>query len=178
LLLAAALGAAMGCAGDSTPGTGAGSGGSGGSGGNGEDSGGVGGGGKTDTTFDCSLRTDVDAYVANMSKKGKNNLITFQLIQSDPGPPIKGDNDFEMKITNADGTPVTQGLTVRVWMPEHNHDSLIPPTVVYDEMTGTYEVNPVSTKIMGGVWRVSLRVARPDDKDIDIDAADFNFCIR
>jgi len=177
VLLLAALSAPMGCAGDSNSGTGGGSGGTGGATGTGG-TGGVGGGGSVDSSTDCALRTDVDTYVANMMKPGKNKIMSFQLIESKPGPPIKGDNDWKVKVTDAGGMPVSQGLRVRVWMPGHGHDALVSPEISYDAMTSTFGLKPVSLKIMGGVWRITLTVTPPDDPQVAIDIADFDFCIR
>ena len=175
---------AVGCSGDSNDGSGAGSGGTGtgagtaGTGGTTSGSGGgSGGGGDLDSSTDCSLRTDIDTYAANMMKKGKNNIMSFLLVQSDPGPPIKGNNAWKIKVTGADGMPVSQGITIRVWMPEHGHDSPSKPTITYDNATGTYGLKPINMSVMGGVWRVSVTMNDNSDPPIPVDLADFNFCI-
>lgn len=168
---------ATGCSDDSTPGTSAGSGGSGGATTGSGGTGGSGGGGAKDGSLDCTFFADVDTYVANMSKPGKNNLMSFKIVESTPAPPAKTDNALKIQITDMSGMPVTQGLKVRVWMPEHGHDSPKTPIIAYDAMTSTYTINPVSTKVMPGVWRVSLRIADPSDEQISVDLADFNFCI-
>jgi hypothetical protein len=172
-----ALSLAAGCSDDSTPGTPAGSGGAGGATTGTGGTGGGGGSGDKDGSTDCMLFPDVDTYVANMSKPGKNNLMSFKVVESTPAPPAKTDNAFKVQVTTTGGMAVTEGLKVRVWMPSHGHDSPIPPGVTYDPMTSTYTIKPVSTKVMPGVWRVSLRIADAMDEQISVDLADFNFCI-
>ncbi|HMI88387.1 MAG TPA: hypothetical protein VK550_30095 [Polyangiaceae bacterium] len=157
-----------------------GAGGAGGSGGTGAGTGGTGGssvGGSTDGSTDCSLRAEVDTYSANMTKRGKNNIMSFLLIQSDPAPPIKGNNVFKLKVTGSDGMPVSKGLALRVWMPEHRHDSPSLPMVTYDAASGSYTLNPIDLSIMPGVWRISPTINDESDPPIPIDTADFNFCI-
>jgi len=169
-----------GCSGDSNPGS---SGGTGGTGGVTTGTGGTGGisdSGNKDESTDCTLRADLDTYVANMSKKGKNNLMSFQIVESTPAPPAKTDNVFKVKITDAGGMPVTTRLRIRVWMPEHGHDSPEIPIITFDAATSTFELNPISMRVMGGAWRVTLDVMEPKDADpadIPIDTVDFNFCI-
>ena len=173
---------AVGCSGDSNDGApgsgGAGTGGTtAGTGGTTSGSGGTGGGGNLDSSTDCSLLADVDTYTANMMKKGKNGIMSFLLVQSDPGPPIMGNNVFKLKVTGADGMPISKGLTIRVWMPAHIHDSSSRPTIRYDAATGTYELNPIDLSRMGGVWQVYLTVNDDGDPPVPIDQAEFNFCI-
>src|SRR5689334_14433651 len=96
LALIGAMALTSACAGDSNGSGGAGTGGSGGSGAGG--AGGTSPGGSDgsidpDSSTDCSLRTDVDTYAANMARKGKSQVLSFQLVKSDPGPPVKGSND-------------------------------------------------------------------------------------
>jgi hypothetical protein len=165
----------VGCSGDSNTATGSGgSGGSTGSGGSG--GGGAGGGGNVDSSTDCAVRTDVDHYVANMTKQGTNGLMSFLLIQSDPAPPVFGNNVWKLKVTDAAGMPVTKGLTVSVFMPEHGHNSPIPPTITYDAATGVYGLDPIYLS-MGGKWRVTFSITDPNDSAIVIDKVEFFFCV-
>jgi len=178
LLIVTAVGFAAGCSDDANPGSAAGAGGSGGSGGSGT-TGGTGGGGNVDSSTACSVMTNVDSYVANMAKPGKSKIMSFQLVQSNPGPPIKGKNEWKVKITDAAGMPVNKGLTVKVWMPTHGHDSPEAPVISFDAATSTFTLTPVNMSTMGGTWRVTLTVNDLSDPSVPVpvDAADFDFCV-
>jgi YtkA-like len=179
LLLLAALVTGAGCSGDSNTATGGGSAGSatsGGTGGTIGGGGGAGGGGNIDSSTACAVRTDVDLYSANMTKKGVNGLMSFLLIQSEPGPPINGDNSWKIKVTDASNSPITTDLVVEPFMPEHGHPSTKTPKVTYDATTGTFKVEPIYLS-MSGKWRVRLKVTDPSDSTLDLDRADFFFCV-
>jgi len=177
LLALGAIGFAAGCSGDdANPGSTAGAAGSGGAGGSGG-SGGAGGMCNATSTA-CICQTDpMDTYVANMVKEGTNKAFSFQLVQSTPAPPIKGDNTWKIKITDMAGMPVNKGLTLRVWMPMHRHDSLTPPVVTYDEATSTYSFKPIDLGAMGGIWQVIITVNDPSNPGVPVDSATFNFCV-
>jgi hypothetical protein len=180
LVIVSALGFAAGCSDATNPDAAGGTGGSGGSGGSGTSGGGgSGGGGSAETSTACAIKTNVDSYVANMSKQGKSKSMLFQLVQSNPGPPIKGKNEWKVKITDAAGMPVSSGLTVRVWMPEHGHDSPTAAKITYDAATSTFALIPVDMSTMGGTWRVTLTVNDLTDPSVPVplDAADFDFCV-
>jgi hypothetical protein len=171
LLVASAFAFAAACSDDASPGATGGAGASGGSGG----SGGAGGMCNATSTA-CACQTDpMDIYVANMAKPGVNKQLTFQLIQSNPGPPIKGNNDWKVKITDSAGTAVGTGLTVKVWMPKHVHDSLTAPKITYDTASSTFRLNPIDLGLMGGLWRITLMV--DDTGGVTADKADFDFCV-
>ena len=172
LFLTGALGLAGGCSDDASPGAAGGSGGSGGSTGG---SGGAGGMCNATSTA-CVCQTDpMDTYVANMAKVGLNQKLTFQLIQSNPAPPIKGSNDWKVKITDMAGAAVSTGLTIRVWMPKHGHDSPTPTKITYDAASSTFDLNPIGLSLMPGIWRVSMTVK--DASNVLADQADFDFCV-
>ena len=173
VLVVGAIGLAAACSDDANPGA---TGGTGGAGGSGATGGSAGAGGMCNATSTaCACQTDpMDVYTANMAKTGLNNKLTFQLIQSNPGPPIKGKNDWKVKITDG-STAVGTGLAVRVWMPKHMHDSLTATQISYDSATSTFRLNPVDLGLMGGIWRISLTVN--DSSGIISDKADFDFCV-
>jgi len=173
LLMLAAMTAPAACAGDSNNGgAGGSSGGSGGAGGSGVED-----GGKSDTSTACAVATGVDTYVANLIKKGKNNVLSFQLVQSDPAPPIEGTNVWKVKVLGSDSMPIANDkLSVDIFMPGHNHNTPIPPIVSYDDGGKTFTINPTHFS-MGGTWRITLSVYDPGDDSIPIDSVQFFFCV-
>jgi hypothetical protein len=175
VLMLAAMGAPTACS-DS------GNGGAGGAGGSGV-SGGAGGGSTVDARVDpetstgCAVITDVDTYVANLTKIGRNGVLSFQVIQSDPAPPAEGSNVWKVRVLGGDGMPIADDeLGVEVFMPGHEHNTPIPPIVSYDGATKTFAVNPVHFS-MGGRWRITLSVMDPSDPTIPLDSAQFFFCV-
>jgi hypothetical protein len=178
LLFIGAVGLAAGCSGDSSAATGGSSGGSGGSSAGGTSGGGGSGGGDLDggdSTFLCSVRPGVDQYAANMTKKGTKGLMSFLLIQSNPAPPIMGSNAWKLKVTGSDGMPVSQGLVVDVFMPDHGHPSPLSPTVTYDPATGVYGLDPIYLSMVG-MWRITFTITDPNDSSLIIDKVEFFFC--
>jgi hypothetical protein len=166
---------AAGCAGDDNSGTGGNTGGAGGSGGSGG-AGGSGGGLDQDSSTSCASRTDVDLYTANMTKKGKMGTHSFLLLQSDPAPPARGDNVWKVKITGPDGTPIGKAVTADISMPEHGHNTPIPPTLTFDAASGVWSINPVHFS-MAGKWRIIFTARDPNDTALPLDSAEFNFCV-
>jgi hypothetical protein len=173
LILASALGFAAACSSDASPGATGGAGGSGGSTGTG--TGGAGGMCNATSTACACQTTHMDTYVANMAKVGTSNKLTFQLIQSNPGPPVKGLNDWKVKITDGTGTAIGDGLSVHVWMPAHVHDSPTSPKITYETATSTFSLSPIDLSLMGGTWRATLTVT--DASNMTVDVADFDFCV-
>jgi hypothetical protein len=174
-LLVGSMGFSDSCSGDNSNagtggagGTGTGTGGSSGSGGS--------GGGDGDGSVACSARTDVDLYSANMTKKGQNGLMSFLLIQSDPAPPVFGVNVWKLKVTGMDGMPVSKGLTVDVFMPDHGHPSPLTPNIIYDAATGVYGLDPIYLS-MSGKWRITFNITDPNDSSVVIDKVEFYFCV-
>lgn len=177
LALIGALGLAA-CSDEGNSGTtgGAGTGGATGSAGagGGGGAGGMGGGGDTDSSTRCALRTDIDTYSANMTKKGEKGALSFVLVESNPAPPGRTENVWKVKITGADGMPITTGLAVDVRMPEHGHNSTIPPKFTYDAASGTFIIDPVYLH-MTGKWRIRLDIVSADSTLVD--GAEFFFCL-
>jgi hypothetical protein len=125
----------------------------------------------------CDDDSRVDHYTANLKKPGQKGLYTFQLSQSDPAPPAKGNNSFVVKIAGADGAAVTGDLRVALRMPDHMHGTSIKPVVTFDAATQSYTVTPLYL-FMAGVWRIELDLYAGDpDAGTPTDTAAFFFCI-
>ena len=129
-----------------------------------------------DPPNECSVRTDVDTYMPNLKKVGKNGVLTFQLLESVPAPPIRGTNTWAFKVAQADGKSVAQGLTAKVDMPDHNHTISVQPDVTFDPATETYEVTPLYY-FMPGRWRTVFTVSDGTVGGTPIDSAEFIFCV-
>ena len=172
VLLGAAI-VAVGCSEDPSNATG-GSGGTGSAGGGGA-GGSAGSGIDTDSSTDCSLQKGMDNYTANLTKKGKNGMYSFVLVQSDPGPPVYGRNIWKLKVTDPGGMPLTSGLTADVWMLVHGHPSPSLANITFDAASAAFTINPVHLS-MPGPWRTTFFV-NPNDADISLDSVEFFFCV-
>jgi hypothetical protein len=119
----------------------------------------------------CSTDTRKDVYVAGMTKPAGS--LTVKLLESDPGPPIKGTNNMTVEVTDAAGAPVAGAkMTVTPFMPDHGHGSSVVPTVT-DSGGGKYVVSNVYF-VMAGLWRVTFSVVVGTAPEAD---AIFNFCL-
>ena len=103
----------------------------------------------------CATETRAIAYAPGLSRTSDSGAFTAVLVDSDPGPPIKGTNDWTVRILDANGAPV-DGLTITGLprMPDHVHPTSVLP-VVTPKGNGTYDVSPVYL-FMPGYWVVTL----------------------
>ncbi len=121
----------------------------------------------------CAADPRVDAFRQGMSKTGERGVLSFQLLTSEPAPPAKGDNAFELRITDENDEPVDVALTVELSMPDHGHGSPVAPKIGFEDEK--FRVAPLDL-FMAGVWQIDLFAASGDDAT-PVDAARFFFCI-
>lgn len=156
----------------------------GGGGGSGGGSGGAGAssplgeGGALSGEVSCATDPRVDTYTAKLQKPGTSGALTFELTSSEPAPPAKGKNVFEVSVTDADGATPSGELGVDLYMPDHGHGTSVTPVITTDPATGTFTVDPVYL-FMPGVWRVTLSFYADDaTSGPAVDQAKFYFCIQ
>jgi hypothetical protein len=135
----------------------------------------------------------VDTYTPHLKKNGDTGVLSFELVRSDPAPPVEGKNTFIVKIARIDGTPFTGTLYIDpysgVFMPLHGHGASDHPVVTFDPASGAYTLTPMDL-FMPGLWRITLQgneaaatpEAGPDDGGADaatslVDTGVFYFCI-
>jgi hypothetical protein len=114
--------------------------------------------------YSCATETRAVPYTANLSRPSVSGLSTAILVKSvptndtsEPGPPIKGTNDWTVKILDANGAP-EDGLTIKasLFMPDHGHGPSVEPTVTpVSGQAGTYLASPVWF-FMEGYWEVTF----------------------
>jgi hypothetical protein len=110
--------------------------------------------------------------VPNLQQPGAQRKLSFVLVSSDPGPPIKGNNTWVVRVLDSANQPVPGAtLTVRPYMPDHGHGT---PIVVMPTETspGTYTLSPVNL-FMSGLWQVTIDVSAPGGVS---DSGVFSFC--
>jgi len=117
----------------------------------------------------------VDAGELPISKQGASGKLGFELVQTDPSPPLKGNNLFVVRASNPDGSPVTGTLSLTLKMPDHGHSASTLPKPVLDAETSSYALDPV-TLFMAGVWELGLEM-KSDAADGASDSVSFYFCV-
>ncbi len=122
-------------------------------------------------TVGCIDDPAAETYAPNMQKPGDGNRLSFVLVSADPGPPLRGNNTWVVKVLDAQGQPVTGAtLTATPFMPKHGHGTSVVPTVT-SEGDG-YQVNPLYL-FMPGLWKVTLSAT----SGMTSDTAAFTFCV-
>jgi len=105
-------------------------------------------------TVACAEDPRVDNYVA-LDKPGELGVLSFRLSAVEPAPPAKGNNVFQLEISDAAGEPIEGDLHVDLKMPDHGHGTSVKPTIDFDPQTEQYTVSPLYL-FMPGVWRIQL----------------------
>jgi hypothetical protein len=110
--------------------------------------------------YSCKQETRADPYVPGLTRTSVSGAFRAVLVESVPGPPIKGQNVWTVQIFDASGTAPQDGLTVTAVpsMPDHVHPVGVKPVVTpKNDGTGTYVLDPVYL-FMPGYWEVKLTV--------------------
>ena len=121
---------------------------------------------------ECSTPGEFDAYSAGMAKTGDEG-IDVAITSATPAPPVQGDNEWTLMVTDADGAPVT-GATLEIvpWMVVHKHGTPVTPRIT-EGSDGEYTATRVNF-VMAGVWETTIRVTTADGVT---DEVMFPFCI-
>lgn len=115
----------------------------------------------TTPTVSCENDPRVDTYVANIEKTSPSGM-RVTLVSSDPAPPIRGTNNWVLRVENA-----PSDITVTPFMPDHGHGTSVKPTL---ESTGAGSWNIKNLYFfMPGVWRITVSSGT--------DSAQFFFCV-
>jgi len=95
----------------------------------------------------------------------------FTILTATPSAVQQGLNDWNVRVRDPGGTPITGTLSITSVMPDHGHGS---PTIatVTPNGDGTYGISGINLS-MRGVWQVTLTIASPQMND----SASFDFCV-
>jgi hypothetical protein len=119
----------------------------------------------------CAADNRKDIYTAGLTKPAGD--LQVKLLESKPGPPIKGTNELQIEVMDAGGAPLDGAtLTVVPFMPDHGHGSALAP-VTKPLGGGKYSVEKVYLS-MSGLWRLTVSVQMPGGA---IKEAAFQFCV-
>lgn len=99
--------------------------------------------------------TQADDFVLPLTKQSLDELWSATLVEANPSPPAKGNNEWRLSVSDANGTAMADAnLSVRLFMPQHGHGSSAPE-VAPSEISGEYDLSRINF-IMGGVWEVRV----------------------
>ncbi len=120
----------------------------------------------------CSRDTRKDTFLPGLEKKSASLSVT--LLESKPGPPVKGSNEMVFLVADGAGNPIDGAIvTVVPWMPDHAHGSATKP-VVSASGGGIYRAASVNLT-MAGLWQIKVGVQRSANGPTD--EAMFQFCL-
>jgi YtkA-like len=103
----------------------------------------------------CERDDRADAFMVDLRKTGERS--TLSIVEASPAEPVRGDNTWRLRLTDASGTPMA-GMSVEAmpWMPDHGHGSPVE-THISDLGGGEYELAPLNL-FMAGFWTVTFAV--------------------
>jgi YtkA-like protein len=125
-----------------------------------------------DAAYDCVAEENPDIFVVGLEKTGAAGY-HVRLMSSDPAPPARNDNVWEIEVSDSAGA-TQPGLSVDVttFMPAHGHVGA--PTAVTDDGAGLYNADPVNLW-MPGLWEITVKVGGSDGTALD--EVKYRFCI-
>lgn len=114
--------------------------------------------------FSCETETRAIPYAPNLTLPSKSGGWQGVLVESVPAPPAKGTNTWTVQLLDAAGAPQDGiPITVKTFMPAHNHGSSIKATAT-PKGDGTYLVRPLYL-YMAGLWEITLELDAPAGPD-------------
>ncbi|MBC8132336.1 MAG: FixH family protein [Deltaproteobacteria bacterium] len=129
-----------------------------------------------DSFTTCEDEKQVMPYEPGMSVMTTAGVFTVKLLNSTPGPAVKGDNVWVIEVDDAASANALDGLDIDVvpFMPTHQHGSR--EVVVTPDGSGTYTLKPVYL-YMSGVWEVRISIRDTVNGVSRVDAAIMLVCI-
>jgi len=117
------------------------------------------------TFYRCEAETRAQPYMPGMTELSRQGMFTAKLLQSEPGPPSKGNNAWTVQILDSAGVPV-DGMTMKAtpFMPDHAHGTGVKAVVTPTGSDGTYGIAPLYL-FMAGYWEVTLNLTSGSTRD-------------
>ena len=106
----------------------------------------------------CATDARAMPYQSGMSVMSSTGVFAVELLNSSPGPPVKGQNTWIIRVDEVATGSLLDGLDVSVTprMPDHpSHGTR--PVVVTPSGPGTYTLEPVYL-YMPGIWNVTMTI--------------------
>lgn len=120
----------------------------------------------------CAAEKRADVFQIGLRKVMPSGF-AVSLVEAKPAPPVKGDNFWTLRVTDAQGAPI-DGADVSIvpFMPDHGHGSALKSTVTSTGADGKYTVSRVYLP-MAGFWEITVTVTR----GATTEEARFGFCL-
>jgi YtkA-like len=126
----------------------------------------------------CATEKRAVPYQPGMEVTSSAGLFKVKLVESVPGPPVKGNEVWTIEVDDATSTSTSplDGLTVSVtpWMPDHGHGT--EPVNVTASGGGKYGLDPLYL-YMRGYWEIRLAIAAGAGATATADDAMIPICI-
>ena len=144
-------------------------------------SGGTSGPSTTDGMFStCDTETRAMPYEPGMQVQSSADKFTVKLLQSQPGPPIKGVNTWQVEVdeTATGGALDNLDISILPWMPDHGHGTMVPVVVTPMASTGVgeYKLDPLYL-YMSGLWQIKFTIVGTMVEGGTTDVAVISVCI-
>jgi hypothetical protein len=125
----------------------------------------------------CAADTRAMPYQPGMHVTSAAGAFTIKLLDSSPGPPVKGTNTWNVEIDDAQSGAPLDGLAISVmpWMPDHGHGTSAQVGVM-PAGGGTYTLMPVYL-YMSGFWQVKMSITETADDAGTADNGVLPICI-
>jgi hypothetical protein len=129
-------------------------------------------GGSADSgdVVNCQADSRVLTYSPPVTIDSQAKTWKFTLKQSSPAPPARGTDTWNVHVTDANGTALSNlTLTAKPFMPDHGHGPAVTPAVA-NNGNGDYTVTNLYF-FMAGVWQVTFTAQGSTDSAV------FTFCV-
>ena len=121
----------------------------------------------------CATDSRVQPYVAGVDGKAKDGKVRVRFVDANPAPPAKGDNAWTVDVLDVSGRPLDgAAVTLKPFMPDHNHGSSIKPQIAPEGTPGRYKLTNVNL-FMPGVWQFTFGIEAPGLSDTVV----LTFCV-
>ena len=107
------------------------------------------------TTVDPSEDPRVDEVEVGLTKEG--DAVSISLLGATPSEPIRGDNAWTLRVTDAAGAPLEDfTVAVQPWMPDHGHGTTQAAEITYRD-AGEVHFDPLHL-YMAGLWELRFTI--------------------
>jgi YtkA-like len=136
-------------------------------------SGSDGGGGSAPTSL-CDTDPRAMTYAVGLSQTATGGALTVTFVDAVPAPPEENPNTWTVKVTDANGAPVTGAtIAVKPFMPDMGHGSSITPQITPMTTAGMYQITLLDL-FMPGIWTNTFTITTASEP---VQTVVFTFCI-
>lgn len=114
-------------------------------------------------------------FALGMQALGEQGRLRATLLAASNAPPLRYLNDWDIKLTAADGSPLSEAqiIMARPFMPVHGHDGNVQPKVSGLATPGEFRITGLNL-IMRGPWEIQLAASSPQTGE---DYLVFHICV-